>query len=103
MGPTGATVQNPQKAVARVRKNSNVQFRIHDIRRTVATGLAQISVTTDVISAVMNHVISGPSATRVYERHHRIPEMRRALDKWALELDRIVTGKEVEIVPFGTR
>ena len=25
------------------------------------------------------------------------------LDKWARELDRIVTGKEAEIVPFGTR
>lgn len=101
MGPTGANVQNPQKAVVRVRKNSKVQFRIHDIRRTVATGLAQIGVTTDVISAVMNHVISGPSATRIYERHHRIPEMRRALDKWARELDRIVMGREAEVVPFG--
>jgi len=44
MGPTGAAIQNPQKAVARVRINSKVQFRIHDVRRTVATGLAQIGV-----------------------------------------------------------
>ncbi len=73
------------------------------MRRTVATGLAQIGVRPDVISAVMNHIISGPSATRICERHTRIPEMRQALDRWALQLERIVTGKDANVISIGKR
>ncbi len=39
-GPKGVAMNNPQKAVSRLRERSKVDFRIHDIRRTVATGLS---------------------------------------------------------------
>ena len=98
LGPTGRAIQNPQKAVERLRKNTKIEFRAHDLRRTVATGLARLGVPHEVISAVLNHVVSGPQATRIYERHGKIPEMRRALDRWARELERIRTGAEKEKV-----
>jgi len=100
LGPTGRAIANPQKAVARLRTNTNIEFRIHDIRRTSSTGLAQLGVRPDVISAILNHIISGPQATRIYERHHRIPEMRHALQRWASRLEDIVSGNIGEVVAF---
>ena len=99
-GPRGANIQHTQKACERLRKASGIHFRTHDLRRTTATHLRRIGVKTDVISAILDHVISGPASTRIYERHDRLDEMRVALDKWARELDRIVTGKEATVVPF---
>jgi integrase len=101
MGPTGAAIQNPQKAVARVRKNSGVEFRIHDIRRSVATGIARLGVPREVISAILGHTIAGPQATRIYDRHSRIPEMRAALERWSRELERIQTGQSAKVVSIA--
>ncbi len=101
LGPTGGPVQSPQKAVARLRKRTGIDFRVHDIRRTVATGIARLGVPRETISAILNHVSGGPSATRVYDRHSRIPEMRAALTRWAAELERIRTGAEAKVVPLG--
>lgn len=100
IGPTGGPVQSPQKAVARLRKRTGIEFRVHDIRRTVATGIARLGVPRETISAILNHVSGGPAATRVYDRHSRIPEMRAALTRWAAELDRIRTGATAQVVPF---
>jgi integrase len=100
LGPTGDAIANPGKSIIRLRKRSKVEFRIHDIRRTVATGLAQIGVRTDVVSAVLGHTISGPQATRAYERHGRIPEMRTALERWAAHIQRIITSKEASVIAF---
>jgi integrase len=98
LGPTGGAIQNPQKAVGRLRKKTGIEFRIHDLRRTVATGLARLGVPRDVISSVLGHIIAGPQATRIYDRHARIPEMRHALDRWARDLERIRTSKTADVV-----
>lgn len=90
LGPTGKAIAHPQKAVARIRARSGVQFRIHDIRRTVATGLASIGVPSPVISRILNHVPGGPAATRIYDRYEPLPEMRSALEAWATHLQTIV-------------
>lgn len=70
-------------------------FTLHDLRRTMATGLQRLGVRLEVTEAVLNHV----SGTRgglvgVYQRHNFLDEKRRALDLWAAELERIVTAKE---------
>lgn len=66
----------------------------HDIRRTVATGMAEIGVAPHVIEATLNH-ISGFKAgvAGTYNRHRYDHEKRRALDMWAERLDAIVTGR----------
>ncbi len=68
---------------------------MHDIRRTLATGLQRLGIRLEVTEAVLNHI----SGTRgglagVYQRHHFSDEKRFALDAWAAELERIVAGKE---------
>ena len=47
-----------------------------------------------MISSVLGHTIGGPTATRIYERHARIPEMRRTLKRWAAELERIASDEQ---------
>lgn len=73
----------------------------HDIRRTVATGMAEIGVAPHVVEAALNH-ISGFKAgvAGVYNRHRYDNEKRRALDMWAERVDAIVTGRTGVVTPL---
>lgn len=70
------------------------RFTIHDLRRTMATGLQRLGIAMPVTEAVLNH-ISGSRAgiVGVYQRHDFQAEKRHALDAWAAEIDRIAKGK----------
>jgi integrase len=59
-------------------------FRLHDLRRTLATGFQRLGVRLEVTEAVLNHV-SGTRAgiVGVYQRHDWAAEKRVALDAWA--------------------
>ena len=94
VGPTGKPILNPNKAKLRIQDNAGVKYRIHDIRRTVATNLARIGVRSESVSAILGHAIGRSATTRIYERYERLPEKRAALEKWASELERIVSGVE---------
>lgn len=64
---------------------------LHDLRRTVATRLAELGVQPHVVEAVLNHrsgVISGVAA--VYNRHSYLDEKRAALEAWERRLSEIV-------------
>jgi integrase len=59
-------------------------WTIHDLRRSVASGLAQLGVALPVIERILNHV-SGPSfggVAGVYQRHSFEKEMRAAMKLW---------------------
>jgi integrase len=76
-------------------------WRVHDLRRTCATGLARRGVAVHVIERVLNHAsgtMSGIAA--IYNRHSYATECREALDKWAVEIAKI-TGENV--VDFAAR
>jgi integrase len=53
----------------------------HDIRRTVASGLAALHVPQDTIDRVLNHAKGTLAGT--YNRHEYLDEKRRALEAWA--------------------
>jgi integrase len=64
--------------------SETADWRIHDIRRTVASGMARMGVDPHVIESVLNHksgIISGVAA--VYNRYGYEKEKRYALDRWA--------------------
>jgi integrase len=73
------------RAKQRLDKLSGVSdWRLHDLRRTAATGMAQLGSPPHVIARVLNHApdtVEGITAT--YNRHTYLPEMRRALEQWA--------------------
>ncbi len=58
-------------------------WRLHDICRTVATGMARLGVAPHVVERVLNHA-SGTFAgvAGVYNRFGYLPEMRDALERW---------------------
>jgi integrase len=68
-------------------------WRLHDLRRTVATNLERLGVALPVTEAVLNHV-SGSKAglVGIYQRHEYAKEKRAALDAWASRLEAIVTA-----------
>jgi integrase len=70
-------------------------WRVHDLRRTFATGMQRLGVRFEVTEAVLNHV-SGSKAgvAGVYQRHDWRDEKRDALNAWAAHVERIVSGVE---------
>ena len=61
--------------------NPRTAYRLHDIRRTVATGLQRLGVRFEVTEAVLNHVSGAKSGIAgVYQRHNWADEKRAALD-----------------------
>lgn len=66
-------------------------WRLHDIRRSVATRMADLGVLPHVIEAVLNHV-SGSKAgvAGVYNRSSYGHEKRQALNMWAAHIETLV-------------
>ena len=62
-------------------------FVLHDIRRSVATGMGDLGIQPHVVEAVLNH-ISGHKAgvAGIYNRNTYEPEKRAALKLWAEHL-----------------
>jgi integrase len=59
-------------------------WTLHDLRRTVRTGLGKLGVQPHVAEAVLNHL--PPKLIRTYDRNTYAAEKRDALDKWATHL-----------------
>lgn len=58
-------------------------WRLHDIRRTVATGMQRLSIRTEVIEAVLNHVSGLRSGiVGVYQCYDYGREKRQAMEAW---------------------
>ena len=61
-----------------------IPWNVHDLRRTVATGLQRLGVRLEVTEAVLNHISGNRGGIAgVYQRHDWASEKRAALDSWA--------------------
>lgn len=85
-------LHNPQKSIERIRERSGVDFQIRDIRRTVATRMAEdLGITPFIIAKVMDHKLPGEAEMGdVYNRYDYMAEKRQALAKWCDHLSRLV-------------
>ena len=84
------------KAKITLDENSGVKgWRLHDLRRTMATDLQKLGVRLEVTEAILNHV-SGSRAgvVGIYQRHDWADEKRAALAAWGAYVDAIVEGRE---------
>jgi integrase len=80
------------------------RWRLHDLRRTAATGLQRIGIGLQVIESILGHVGgSRAGIVAVYQRHQFDVEKRSALGQWAREIDRIAGGKKATVVPIARR
>ena len=71
------------KAKAALDKASGVKdWRLHDLRRTMATGLQKLGVRLEVTEAVLNHIAgSRAGIVGIYQRHTWADEKRAALER----------------------
>jgi integrase len=85
--------------IERVRRDAGLlDVRLHDLRRTLRTGLAELGVNFEVAERVLNHAMPGLQA--VYNRHNYLAEKRRALTLWAEHVITIAEKREATIVTF---
>ena len=63
---------------------------IHDLRRTMATGLQKLGVPLQTVEAILGHT-SGSRAgiVGVYQRHNYADERRAALEAWGKHVIRM--------------
>lgn len=73
-----------KKALNKVRKQSGIAFRTHDLRRTVASHIASTGTPRIVIKKILNHRDS--DITAVYDCYSYDREKRTALESWAESL-----------------
>lgn len=64
-------------------------FTPHDLRRTFATRLNSLGIAPHVVEKVLNHALEGVMA--IYNRAEYETERAEAMQRWADELDRLVT------------
>ena len=71
-------------------------WRIHDLRRTMATQMRSLGVDRLVVSKLLNHAESG--ITKTYDRYAADPEKAAAMERWADRLREIISGEKSEKV-----
>jgi integrase len=79
-------------------------WRLHDLRRTFVTGLAELGIRPDVIELTVNH-ISGlrGGIAGVYNRSELLPERRAALERWATHVHGLVAARPENVVSLRGR
>ena len=99
VGPSGFS-----KAMTRIRAAFEEQagepvphWTLHDLRRTMATGLQRLGVRLEVTEAVLNHVSGSRSGiVGVYQRHDYFAEKRSALEAWCKEVKRLARAHKAQ-------
>jgi len=77
------------------------RWTLHDLRRSAATGMAELGIQPHIIEAVLNHA-SGHKAgiAGIYNRAEYKRDMRNALAVWSDHIHSIVTGDERKVLGF---
>jgi integrase len=95
------------KAKKRLSKRSGLDergWRLHDLRRSAASGMQRLGVPVPVIEKCLNHaggVFRG--IVTVYQQYDYQDEMRIALQKWGNHVERIVGGESGKVVKLRQR
>lgn len=97
------TLLDAEIAKARTDAGSIRPWRVHDLRRTMATGFQRLGVRFEVTEATLNHVSGAKGGVAgIYQRHDWRDEKQSALETWARHVAAIVTpAEETNVVPIG--
>lgn len=60
------------------------KWRLHDLRRTVATGMNDIGIAPHIVESILGHAIHGVAG--IYNRSQYLLEKKEALEKWYLHV-----------------
>jgi integrase len=90
------------KAKSRIGAKAGIDeasWRLHDLRRTAASGMQKLGVRVEVIERALNHTSgSFRGVTGVYQRHDYADEIAAALQRWADRVDELVAGKPAKVI-----
>lgn len=89
------TAQNLAKAMEALRDGLfDEPVTAHDLRRTAATLMGRLEIDQMTIGRVLNHASTTKATVTgsVYDRHHYLPQKKRALEALDAEIRRILTG-----------
>lgn len=66
-------------------------WTLHDLRRTVSSGMATLDTPQIVVEKLLNHVSGGTQSpiSLIYNRHAYMDEMRDAISRWEIYLDNL--------------
>ena len=82
-------------AAAEMNGGPLLAWRLHDLRRSCATGLQRLGIGLQATEAVLGHISGSRSGiVAVYQRYQFEAEKRAALEAWAQEIERITSGKK---------
>jgi integrase len=105
-GKVKARLDDALAAVAREVGRSAAPWVIHDLRRTMATGMQRLGVRLEVTEAVLNHVSGSRSGiVGIYQRHGWESEKVAALAAWVGHVIHCVNGQSygANIMQFSQR
>jgi hypothetical protein len=72
-------------------------WRLHDFRRTIATGLQRLGFRPDIADQVIGHVGSTRmGAAAHYLHHHYFDERKDALEVWSAHITSVIAMKSNE-------
>jgi integrase len=79
-------------------------WRLHDLRRTTASGLQRLGVAVPVVERALNHV-SGAfrGIVGTYQLHDYADEVRIGLQRWGDHVEQLVGGRLAKIVKLRQR
>lgn len=81
------------------------RWTLHDLRRTVVTGMNELGIQPHVVEAVVNHISGHARAgvAGIYNRATYATEKRMALQAWADHLDELLGGGKRKVIPLRAR
>jgi integrase len=71
-------------------------WTLHDLRRTMRSGLARLGIAPHVAELAINHAKGGIQA--VYDRYTYLPQIGAALAAWSAHIEQAITGRKADRV-----
>jgi integrase len=103
--PSGrGAIANFTRCMRRLRQRSGVDFRVHDLRRTLRTTLSRVGVSNDIAELCIGHV--RPAIEKTYDLHPFTEQKSAALSQAAdliAEIVGIPTADKVVRIKSGRR
>jgi Phage integrase family. len=80
------------------------KWRFHDLRRTAATGMAEIGISPHIVEAALNHVSGAKAAVAgTYNRAAYAAEKKAALERWASHVEGLMSGRPAKVVALRNK
>jgi hypothetical protein len=73
-------------------------WRLHDLRRTLVSGMARLGVPPHIADKIRNHQAGTSSGVAaVYQRHEFLAERQEALERWGTHVAHIVAEASFDV------